>query len=169
MIRSLALLALLASAPARAGDGRYECLRMVGIAGGVVEVNSSWEFLGRGPAGPTASPMFALACRLSPGKVAAWLGGETAPTYAHVAWEGDLRAHWWSMSGGVDVAAGKHAVGPIVSMGLFQVGGGLRALWRTHDDKKGRRRGIETRVVGWYGGGWDVQMQLMYTIGVGKF
>ena len=61
--------------------GAIECRRSIGLAGGILDISGSWEFVGQGPVALTGSPILSMTCDAGGDRVAASFGISSAPFY----------------------------------------------------------------------------------------
>jgi len=142
--------------------GQIECRRNLGVAGGLVYIGGSWDFVGQGPIAFTGSPIFSMMCDGGWDMVAISFGMETAPFYVHRTFNVNTVEQLISASVGVVMGNDSVRYGPMASVGYGYAGGGLRAMWMPWETKKGVRRGFEARVLAWLADEVSVQASLQF-------
>ncbi|MCA9568545.1 MAG: hypothetical protein KC656_11915 [Myxococcales bacterium] len=123
-----------------------------GAAGGFSSTASAWEFVGTDRQYQfSGSPVVTLACDVGAAKSAGWLlGAETAPFFfyrvpiAHGGSDRELH-HAGSVTFGPWVGSDRARVGPIATLGVFTLGGGVRAVVTPFSTKQGAWHGLELR------------------------
>ena len=131
-------------------SGQIECRRSAGVAGGLVYIGGSWEFVGQGPIALTGSPVFSMMCDGGWDRVALSVGLETAPFYVQRTLAGGgTSEQWMTASVGVLFGQNKWRYGPLLSVGHLYFGPGGRLLWLPWETRKGVGRGFELRTILW--------------------
>ncbi|MCB9796691.1 MAG: hypothetical protein H6741_28665 [Alphaproteobacteria bacterium] len=140
--------------PRPAPPARDLCERFSLAVGGAAAASSTalaWEYVGQAQEVQwSGSPALAVACELGRRGGGLQLGAETAPLMFYRAptsdGGGDVQLrHYGSLSAGAFVGGDRARIGPVVSAGVWTVGGGLRAVVTPRSSQDGGWHGVELR------------------------
>jgi len=142
----------------------------LGAAGGVSSTALAWEFVGRDDAYQfSGSPAFALSCE-SGSKSSGWhIGGETAPFFFYRVPTTDGGAdrrlrQMGTITLGLYAGGNKLRVGPIATAGIWQLGGGVRAVLTPIITKGKVHHGIELRALALFPSAPSGQGMVLYHV-----
>ena len=139
-----------------------ECRRSIGLAGGMVDISGSWEFVGQGPIALTGSPILSMTCDLGGNRIAASFGVSSAPFYVQPASNNTIVEELLTVSGGILMGNQTWRYGALASVGYGYFGIGLRGMWLPWQTRKGVGRGVEVRVMTWFARKVGVQLSARF-------
>ena len=142
--------------------GSIECRRNIGVAGGIVYLGETWDFVGQGPVGLTGSPVLSFACDFGTDLVAVSTGMESAPFFVQRDARGTITEQWLTVSAGLLFGNKVFRYGPWFSAGIGYGGVGVRTMWLPFRTRKGVGRGFEARVTSWISDKVGVQGVLLF-------
>lgn len=142
--------------------GAIECRRSIGLAGGILDISGSWEFVGQGPVALTGSPILSMTCDAGGDRVAASFGISSAPFYVQRTNSNAIVEEFLTLSGGVLLGNQTWRYGAMGSIGYGYFGLGLRGLWLPWKTRMGIGRGLEVRVMTWFAGKVGAQVSVRF-------
>ena len=150
------------------------CERFV-VAGGfgsaVSSAERSWELVGTdSPVVWSSSPALAAGCE-SGDDLGFYVGFETAPRMEYRVPTLDGGAdrplrHFGSLTAGPMVGGDRVQLGPIGTVGIWALGGGMRAVVRPSTSKRGAYRGLEVRGLVMAPSAPSVELMVLYHVAV---